>query len=511
MALAVSFSAAEDTVIHVNNDFGTPTTPTPTSNTFYPLTSDLDSVEFALRVADVGVVDSSQLENALKNNNIFWVEAEDDGKYIKISDPIKSTLVGISYNSSEAVEEAEKVMSLIDRVSKEESRALAKERGAFPNFSKSIYKEGEPIRNATTTTIAPTGSISVLISTSSGIEPIFSPVQLRNVSDSIGENLVEVDREFRRYLEKKGMYDEKSLETLIKTQTAIGDLVLPRDIKEEIINLFTTAHDIPWEQHLKIQATFQKHVDNAVSKTINLPNSATLEDIAQIYLRAHEIDCKGLTIYRAGSRDNELLKTQLLVKPGDKLDYEGDTEEKRGRDIPGLIGLQGVTYQIRTGCGPLFVTINHDGEQILEIFSNMNPSGGCGDAQTTGSGILCSLGLHEASDPQRLIRKVSRHLREISCPKKNNLVGYVSCSAAIVSAVDLFEKHLPLIKQGNIHPFFTDEKIPLKVREQNLRHTENSYHNPDKVGLCPSCNVKLIKGIGCERGECPVCRWSNCG
>jgi len=100
VALAVSFSAAEDTVIHVNNDFGTPTTPTPTSNTFYPLTSDLDSVEFALRVADVGVVDSSQLENALKNNNIFWVEAEDDGKYIKISDPIKSTLVGISYNSS---------------------------------------------------------------------------------------------------------------------------------------------------------------------------------------------------------------------------------------------------------------------------------------------------------------------------------------------------------------------------------------------------------------------------
>ena len=254
--------------------------------------------------------------------------------------------MGISYNSTEAVKEAEDIMRFINSVSKDESYKLAKEKGEFPNFKESTYKDGEKLRNATTTTIAPTGTIGVIASSSQGIEPIYALVSERNVEKTIGQNLIEVDREFKKFLEKEELYDERILGEITKGKS-IDDLLIPKTIKNKIKSLFVIAHDVPAEQHLKIQAAFQKYTDNAVSKTINIPFEAKKEDVANAYLRAHELGCKGVTIYRDGSRDY-----QLLTSAGKSNNIYMDL--KNGKR-PNVIG---TTKKQKTPLGNAFVTLN---------------------------------------------------------------------------------------------------------------------------------------------------------
>jgi ribonucleoside-diphosphate reductase alpha chain len=421
---------------------------------------------------------------------------------------------GISYNSKEAVDESEKVMKLVNKTSKEASRELAKERGAFPNFDKSIYKNGEPIRNATTTTIAPTGTIGVIASTSQGIEPIFANVQIRNVKESIGENLIETDREFEKYLKEKGIYDEIALNGLIKSGTSIQESLIPKNIKDEITKLFITAHHIPSDQHLRIQQAFQKHTDNAVSKTINLPHETTKEEISEIYLKAHEMGLKGLTIYREGSRGQQLLETSLKLFPEKKTNLERKVGESiiRGRDIPEVIGLPGITYQIPTGCGSLFVTVNYDGENPIEIFENMNPPGGCGNAQTSTAGISVSLGLQYSNNPAEYLKKVKKHLRKISCPRKNDLIKKVSCSQAIIQAIELFEEDIERVKEGYVGPFFK-EGINRGSTQKARINSSRALDNPDRENTCPECKSSLTYSEGCKGGKCSDtsgCGWSEC-
>ncbi len=218
--------------------------------------------------------------------------------------------LGIPYNSEEGVKTAEVVMKFIQEKSHDESRRLAKERGSFPNFKGSRWERlgYTEMRNATVTTIAPTGTTSIFAGCSSGIEPIFSLVYVRkNILDQDKDSFMEVHPLFEEKLKEKWLYNKDILEQAAQ----LGSLEKVNGIPEDLKHVFVTSHDIAPEWHVKIQAAFQKHTDNAVSKTVNMPHESTKEDVANVYMMAYETGCKGVTIYRDGSRDKQVLN---LVK-----------------------------------------------------------------------------------------------------------------------------------------------------------------------------------------------------
>ncbi len=201
----------------------------------------------------------------------------------------------IPYNSDEGVAMGEHVMELVNAIGHEESVKLAQTRGAFPLFEESILKGGAPIRNGTVTTIAPTGTLSILAGVSSGVEPVFAYAYIRNVMDNT--HLVETNSILREKLEELGIYSEE----LMKKVVEAGTLAHIDEIPDSVKKVFVCAHDVSPIWHVKMQAAFQRHTDNAVSKTVNFPNSATREDVAEVYQLAFTLGCKGTTIYRDGS------------------------------------------------------------------------------------------------------------------------------------------------------------------------------------------------------------------
>ncbi len=211
-------------------------------------------------------------------------------------------LAGIPYNTPKAVETAEQIMRFINNESISASARLAEERGVFPNYEQSVYAEWDMrLRNATVNTIAPTGTISMIAGCSSGIEPLFAVSFVREVLS--GTKLFEVNPVFKQMAEDEGIYDDELLEKIARQ----GSLQSIQDIPEKLRRLFVTAFDVQPDQHLKIQAAFQKYTDNAVSKTINLPEEAGRQDIRTIYLKAYELKCKGITVYRYGSKQRQVL------------------------------------------------------------------------------------------------------------------------------------------------------------------------------------------------------------
>lgn len=212
-------------------------------------------------------------------------------------------MLGIPYYSEEAIKTAEEVMNFIQTVSREASQQLAKERGGFPNFEKSVYySSGSPLmRNATTTTIAPTGTLSIIAGCSSGIEPLYAISFIRDVLDDV--KLLEINPLFKEMAIRRGIYNEDLVSAISASESIQNIPAIPRDMKE----LFLTAFDIPPKWHVRMQAAFQKHVDNAVSKTINLPHDATREDVEDAYLEAYRLGCKGVTVFRTGSRRKQVL------------------------------------------------------------------------------------------------------------------------------------------------------------------------------------------------------------
>jgi len=210
--------------------------------------------------------------------------------------------LGIPYNSREAELFARKLMAFIRRESMRASTQLAAERGVFPNHGRSIFgRRNIPVRNATVNTVAPTGTISIIAGCSSGIEPLFAISYVRNVLS--GTRLFEINPIFEKVARARGIYKREILAEIARWGTLRRIKGIPRDIKR----VFVTAFDVEPEQHLRIQAAFQEHCDNSVSKTINLPAESTIDDVRNIYLAAHRLKCKGITIYRYGSRAEQVL------------------------------------------------------------------------------------------------------------------------------------------------------------------------------------------------------------
>jgi len=212
-------------------------------------------------------------------------------------------MLGISYDSEEARQLAGNVMKFINDQGHRASRKLASERGAFANFKNSVYdqKREPPIRNATVTTIAPTGTISIIANASSGIEPVFAVSYVRQVMDN--DTLLEVHPLFEKTARERGFYSPELMQRIAKHATIRDMEEIPADIRK----IFITAHDISPEAHIRMQAAFQKYTDNAVSKTVNFPHNATIDDVAKVFRLAYKLDCKGVTIYRDGSRPLQVL------------------------------------------------------------------------------------------------------------------------------------------------------------------------------------------------------------
>jgi ribonucleoside-diphosphate reductase alpha chain len=224
--------------------------------------------------------------------------------------------MGIKYDTEEGLQTAEKLMKFINDEGKKMSMELGKEKGNFPNFKGSIWeKQFKTLRNATVTTVAPTGTISIIAGCSQGIEPLFAIAYVREVAESLGRSLVEVNSLFENIALKEGFYSEELIKKTSK-KTSIQDV---EEISEHIRKLFVTAHDITAEWHVRMQAAFQKYTDNAVSKTINFPNWATPDDIEKAYLLAYRLGCKGITVYRHGSREVQVLRP--IESEGTLADY----------------------------------------------------------------------------------------------------------------------------------------------------------------------------------------------
>ncbi|PMQ02462.1 MAG: ribonucleoside-diphosphate reductase, adenosylcobalamin-dependent [Dictyoglomus sp. NZ13-RE01] len=387
----------------------------------------------------------------------------------------------IPYNSKEARDIAEKLMKFISEKAREKSQELAEERGVFPNWEKSIYKEmNMKLRNATLTTIAPTGSISIIANCSSGIEPIFALAYKRTVS--LGE-WFEIHPIFKEYLIKEGIYSDE----LIKKVIEKGSIQEMEEIPSEIKKIFVTALDISPEDHVLMQSAFQKYVDNAVSKTVNLKNSATEEDIRKIYLMAYELKLKGITVYRDKSRSVQVLKVE--EKAGERKDME---EKLRPRPRPQVT--KGVTLKMKTGCGNLYVTINEDELGVCEVFSTLGKAGGCAASQTEAISRLISLALRSGID----INSIIKQLKGIRCPNpiRDEEGEYIlSCSDAIAKAL---EKYI-LIKEGK-----NNSKNNFFFRPEKQEESEKEYSGMP----CPECGSPLEIQEGCL--TCRVCGYSKC-
>ncbi len=367
----------------------------------------------------------------------------------------------IPYDSEEAIRLAEKIMGFIQREAHEASKQLAKERGVFPNFEKSIFKDKPDCRyrNATVTTIAPTGTLSIIAGCSSGIEPLFAICFVRNVLE--GEKLIEVNPYFEKIAKERGFYSKELMEKIAE-KGSIKDM---EEIPEDIRRVFVTAHDIAPEWHVRMQAAFQKYTDNAVSKTVNLPHDATIEDVKKVFDLAYKLRLKGITVYRDGSKKGQVL---TFAKKEQK---EGTFIKERPETLPGF------TTRVRTGYGNLYVTVTEYDGKPFEVFAIIGKSGRSTTAKTEAIGRLISL-----------------------------------CLRAGVSVKEIVDQ---LKGIGGEYPVFQKDGVVLSIPDAIARVLEKRYLKGEKkkeekklLAVCPECGEKLSFEEGCIK--CYFCGFSTC-
>ncbi len=387
--------------------------------------------------------------------------------------------MGISYNSEEALELASDVMHFVNEEAGKASVELAEERGVFPAFEGSIYDvpNGSRPRNASCTTIAPTGTLSIIAGCSSGIEPLFALSYIHNILD--GDQLVEVNPFFEEAAKSEGFYSEELMQQLA-TGTQLHTM---EDIPDNIKRIFVTAHEISPEWHVRMQAAFQKSTHNAVSKTVNFPQEATREDIAKVYMMAYELGLKGITIYRDRSREAQPLSTRPAEEKTEKV---GITPRERSKVTTG------VTERVTTGCGYIYVTVNSDEQGLFEVFSTLGKAGGCATAQLEAICRLISIALRSGVD----VATIVRHLRGIRCPSIAWEGGkaVLSCADAIASVL---EKHI----KGD-----TDSSG--NGSNEMVNNSEDYGSTRNIAGQCPDCGSLLAYQEGCF--VCHSCGYTKC-
>ena len=381
--------------------------------------------------------------------------------------------LGIPYNSEKALGVAEDVMHFISDEADKASIELAESRGVFPAFKGSVYDtpDGHRLRNASRTTIAPTGSLSIIANCSSGIEPIFALSYIRHILD--GEEFVEINPYFEQVARSRGFFSAELMRELAEGKRIKDVANIPEDIKD----IFVSAYDISPEWHVRIQAAFQKYTNSAVSKTVNFPMEATPEDIAKVYMLACHEKLKGITIYRDRSRDKQVLTV------GKETEEKEEVRKKLSpRKRPKVT--RGITERVSTGCGSLYVTVNFDEHGIAEVFTTLGKSGGCAAAQLEAISRLISSSIRSGIELDSIVK----HLRGIRCPSIAWEQGHaiLSCADAIASV---------------LHKYVKDEEdTAVKAVAEGSRND---------IGQCPDCGGNLIHQEGCN--ICLSCGFTKCG
>lgn len=470
--------------------------------------------------------------------------------------------LGIAYDSIEAEQLGEKVMGFIQSEAKEKSIALALEKGVFPYYDDSIFAaQGVRIRNATCTTIAPTGTLSMLAGVSSGIEPLFAISYIKYVMD--GTELVEVNPYFKEIAIARGFYSEELMKKIAQHGTLHGMEEVPEDVRR----VFVTAHDISPEWHVRMQSAFQNFTDNAVSKTVNLSHEATPGDVADVFMHAYRTGCKGVTIYRDGSRYGQVLNIGKVNTEEKKADavaastvdtaavaMNAESAARMAADeAAGTIGrpLQGVddksavtprprpeittgfTEKVKIGCGNLYITVNYDENGICEVFTNTGRAGGC-PSQSEATSRLVSIALRAGMDEKAIVEQ----LKGIRCPSTIRQKGLkvLSCPDAIGRLIEKVSNHRN--GNGTVHatiaptgpkyqrPTAFQVETAISEEEEELEKQsmtgckgcanpcgndfeEGCANFTDKEGRCPECGSAVEHEGGCM--ICRDCGYSKCG
>jgi len=410
--------------------------------------------------------------------------------------------LGIPYDSEAALELGDKIMEFITTIGRDESARLAEERGPFPNWSRSIYREGRPLRNSTVTTIAPTGTISIIAGCSSGIEPLFAVAYSHIVGD---RHLTFVNLHFEAVARRRGFYSPELMDKVAEHGT-LHDLP---EVPEDVRGVFVTAHEIGPEWHVRMQAAFQQHTDNGVSKTINLPNSATVEDVARAYRTAYDLGCLGITVFRDGCKSahgGQVLHVGTSAA-GAGAAAAGKEDEKKERAAgeegavvkvdatvkPRPRTLRGVTYRIDTPLGTGYVHVNQgpSGEPF-EIFLNVGKAGSDVQADAEALGRLISLVLRMPSplSPRDRVEEIVKQLDRIG-GRRDAGMGPGRVRSIPDAIAQVLAEHVGLREPGVEHI--------REAREGRMKATD----------MCPDCqNFTLVFEEGCQK--CHVCGFSEC-
>jgi ribonucleoside-diphosphate reductase alpha chain len=401
--------------------------------------------------------------------------------------------LGITYDSEEGLTFAERTMKFVDDEAWEESRALAEERGVMPNYEGSRHQaRGDRVRNATVTTIAPTGTISMIAGCSGGIEPLFAVAFMRRQADM---EMPDVNPEFVKLAKERGFYSEE----LMKKIAQHGSVRDVAEVPDDVRSVWVTSHDISSEWHVMMQAAFQKYTSMGISKTINLPNEATPEDVEDAYRQAYALNCKGIAVYRDGSRDAQVLSTGKTdgekptmtpaspeaptappVTPPEGTqaqtqNFSSLAEARNGRPRT----LAGVTKKVRTGHGSMYVTMNDDEFGPRECFVILGKPGGTAAAFSDALGRMITMALTHGATPAEVVHQLRG------------------------------------IQDG--HPAGVGPNAVLSVPDGVARAMSENYLIEDSlpdtrelpvIGACPDCGSGLTRQEGCV--VCHSCGYSKC-
>lgn len=408
-------------------------------------------------------------------------------------------MLGIPYNSDEAVELAERVMGYIENTGHAASAKLAEQRGTFPLFTVSTMKDGVDMRNATVTTIAPTGTLSIIAGCSSGVEPVFAYAFIRNIMD--GTEMIEVNPVLTEKLKELGLYNDRILRKIVKE----GTIAHVEEIPEEVRRVFVCAHDIEPVDHIRMQAAFQRHTDNAVSKTVNFPKEATRSEVRDVYMLAYKEGCKGVTIYRDGSRQEQVLNIGQVNHENGKT---GAPSPWNSANLPGYGHIEprprpdvtrGFTEKVKIGCGSLYVTVNYDENGICEVFTSTGKAGGC-PSQSEATARLVSVALRSGIS----INEVYDQLKGIRCPSTIRQQGMscTSCPDAIAKVVMKVSRLIEDQPKEKAAPAVKPEK-KLPAQAADVPSSASEIH------ACPECGSVVEHEGGCV--ICRNCGFSKCG
>ncbi|MBU2458875.1 MAG: adenosylcobalamin-dependent ribonucleoside-diphosphate reductase [Nanoarchaeota archaeon] len=461
------------------------------------------ATRFLDNVIDVNNYPIAQIEEMAKKNRriglgvMGWAEA-----LVKLNLP---------YNSMEALEKAEELMEFINMTCLRSSEELADQRGVFPSFNGSIYDRNSEFfrgqeffpRHSARTTIAPTGTIGIAAGLQgAGIEPFFAVAYVRYNAAGIdalkkGETpleentFFEVNPLFEKIAKENNYFGLKKDELYLKVNDNHKSLIGIKEIPEEIQKLFPTSHDLSPKDHVMMQCAFQKYTDNAVSKTVNLRNDATVEDVEETYMLAYENGAKGVTIYRDGSKQFQILNISDKSK-------EGQAEKKVDENLPEFADY----HLIETGQGPIHIHINYNKNGPSKIFANLSPTGTEISGMTTALAIMLSKYLELGGDPVRILK----HLNSIKSEKPYGFGKNRIDSVAHAFSVAL-RKHL--IKTEKLKPI--ENGLNSLEKEDKKKVIPMPEFKVDEVLHCPKCfssNVGMISG--CSSPMCFDCGDTKC-